>query len=136
MSPAQVESKSILQLGVTQKLPFTSKVSSFPSTSTSMPYDFMTATTENILLNFEWNVTDLDFDNARAIGKMESDEESSFRLYVALLVVSAAIIGLIINVFILLLSIMHIHGDYRHFVANLAIVDIVGGKFYLLIHKN
>uniref|UniRef100_A0AC34GQQ2 G-protein coupled receptors family 1 profile domain-containing protein n=1 Tax=Panagrolaimus sp. ES5 TaxID=591445 RepID=A0AC34GQQ2_9BILA len=96
-----------------------------------MPYKFVTTVTpENILLNFEWNVTDLDFANAKAIGKMDSDEDSSFRLYVALLVVSAAIIGLIINVFILLLTLFHIRGDYRHFVANLAIVDIVGALLF------
>lgn len=131
MSSFEVVSKSIFPSGVTKKLLFESAI---PSTSTSMPYKFVTTVTpENILLNFEWNVTDLDFANAKAIGKMDSDEDSSFRLYVALLVVSAAIIGLIINVFILLLTLFHIRGDYRHFVANLAIVDIVGG---LLIHSH
>ena len=86
----------------------------------------------NSIQNFDWNVSDFDFDAAKAMGQEQATEESNFRVFIALLVVSAAILGLLVNVFILLLSYFHVHGDYRHFVANLAVIDIVGGKENLI----
>uniref|UniRef100_A0A915CZX5 G protein-coupled receptor n=1 Tax=Ditylenchus dipsaci TaxID=166011 RepID=A0A915CZX5_9BILA len=87
------------------------------------------------------------------IGELENDyssevfSSSSFRTFIAILVVTAAVLGVdpgkksqyLLHLsnnekissfrlpdqpFILVLSTFYIHGDFRHFVANLAIVDI------------
>uniref|UniRef100_A0AC34RIL6 G-protein coupled receptors family 1 profile domain-containing protein n=1 Tax=Panagrolaimus sp. JU765 TaxID=591449 RepID=A0AC34RIL6_9BILA len=84
----------------------------------------------DLVQNFDWNVSDFDIDAAKALGKNQIDDETSFRVLIALIVVSAAILGLIVNFFILVLSLFRIHGDYRHFVANLAVIDIIGALLF------
>lgn len=48
---------------------------------------------------------------------------------ITLIPLNVSILGLMTNLFILFLSIFHIKGDYRHFIINLAIVDILCGMF-------
>ncbi|KAI1725622.1 hypothetical protein DdX_02290 [Ditylenchus destructor] len=57
----------------------------------------------------------------------------SFHLMIALMVVTAAILGLLLNSFTLLISVFYIQGDYRHFIANLAVVDIICATLFAFI---
>lgn len=119
MSSFEVMSKSIFAIEPTHSTLALSILKSELSTMSNNSID--------LVQNFDWNVSDFDIDAAKALGKNQIDDETSFRVLIALIVVSAAILGLIVNFFILVLSLFRIHGDYRHFVANLAVIDIIGG---------
>lgn len=61
---------------------------------------------------------------------LREPREENFRHVISILVVSASVLGLIVNLFILVISVWHIRGDYRLFIANLAAVDIVCALLY------
>ncbi|KAI6177495.1 hypothetical protein M3Y97_00913800 [Aphelenchoides bicaudatus] len=77
------------------------------------------------------NFSDYDLE-LRQVLKAAAHEPNteSFRDLIALLVVLTSILGLIINFFILIISVWNIRGDYRLFIANLAAVDIACALLY------
>ncbi|KAI6239122.1 Phospholipid/glycerol acyltransferase domain-containing protein [Aphelenchoides fujianensis] len=77
------------------------------------------------------NFTDFnDAEIGRALRAAHNADGETFRAFIAMLVVSIALFGLVINIFITFVSLVNIHGDYRHFIANLAIVDIACALLY------
>uniref|UniRef100_A0A7E4UWA7 G_PROTEIN_RECEP_F1_2 domain-containing protein n=1 Tax=Panagrellus redivivus TaxID=6233 RepID=A0A7E4UWA7_PANRE len=128
MSSIEVVSKSIFALESSRHFSLSpapqNTVMSRPLAHISSPDDF--------IFDLYWNNTEFEFDldKVKALGKAADDDETAFRISIEILVIVAAIFGLIINLFILILTIFHIRGDYRHFIANMAIVDIIGALLF------
>ncbi|CAJ0583469.1 unnamed protein product, partial [Mesorhabditis spiculigera] len=58
------------------------------------------------------------------------DDQHDFRTIIGISVMTAAILGIIANFFVLALSMQKVQGDFRHYVANLALVDIICGFLF------
>ncbi|TMS37330.1 hypothetical protein L596_004283 [Steinernema carpocapsae] len=71
------------------------------------------------------NFSDHELSQSLLSANMGESQEETFQFYVATMVISAAVLGLICNLFVMALSFFCIRGDYRHFIANLAFVDII-----------
>ncbi|KAK0397753.1 hypothetical protein QR680_002253 [Steinernema hermaphroditum] len=71
------------------------------------------------------NFSDLELSQSLHSANVDDSQEESFRFYVATAVIVAAVLGLLFNLFVMVLSFFCIRGDYRHFIANLAFVDII-----------
>lgn len=78
------------------------------------------------------NFSDYDLELRQSLAAHEPNMDS-FRDLMSMIVVTTSILGLIINFFILIISVWNIRGDYRLFIANLAAVDIVCGLFLLFM---
>ncbi|CAD6188865.1 unnamed protein product [Caenorhabditis auriculariae] len=59
--------------------------------------------------------------------------ENEFETIVGLCVVCSAALGIFANIAVMLLSFGHVKGDFRHFVANLAFVDILCGFIFAIM---
>uniref|UniRef100_A0A1I7SZT2 G_PROTEIN_RECEP_F1_2 domain-containing protein n=1 Tax=Caenorhabditis tropicalis TaxID=1561998 RepID=A0A1I7SZT2_9PELO len=61
------------------------------------------------------------------------DDENEFEFIVGLAVVFSAATGIFANFLVILLSLGHVQGDFRFFVANLALVDILCGSVFMFM---
>ncbi|EPB76307.1 hypothetical protein ANCCEY_04615 [Ancylostoma ceylanicum] len=59
-----------------------------------------------------------------------SHEDDFFKTFVGLAVIILALMGILTNILVLVLSFCHVTGDFGTFVANLAVVDIVCGAVF------
>ncbi|CAD5216454.1 unnamed protein product [Bursaphelenchus okinawaensis] len=80
--------------------------------------------------SFNFSDTDLDINSAVNAAQLHRCKEEAFRMYIAILVVTTALIGLLLSLYVFFISLVNIRGDYRLFVANLAFVDSVCALLY------
>ncbi|KIH63234.1 hypothetical protein ANCDUO_06466 [Ancylostoma duodenale] len=59
-----------------------------------------------------------------------SHEDDLFKTIVGIAVITLAVLGILTNILVLILSFCHVTGDFGNFVANLAVVDIVCGAVF------
>ncbi|RCN36922.1 hypothetical protein ANCCAN_17185 [Ancylostoma caninum] len=59
-----------------------------------------------------------------------SHEDELFKTIVGIAVITLALLGILTNILVLILSFCHVTGDFGNFVANLAVVDIVCGAVF------
>ncbi|RCN36920.1 hypothetical protein ANCCAN_17183 [Ancylostoma caninum] len=59
-----------------------------------------------------------------------SEENEFFMTAVGIAVIILALMGILTNILVLVLSFCHVTGDFGNFVANLAVVDIVCGVVF------
>ncbi|CAD5222347.1 unnamed protein product [Bursaphelenchus xylophilus] len=80
--------------------------------------------------SFNFTDTDLDINSAVNAAQVHRCKEEAFRVYIAILVVTTALFGLLVSLYVFFISLVNIRGDYRLFVANLAFVDSVCALLY------
>ncbi|PAV88205.1 hypothetical protein WR25_05225 isoform B [Diploscapter pachys] len=73
------------------------------------------------------------FSSEAEMEKMYDTTNNEFQNVVGMSVCVSAILGIVANIFVIVLSFGHVKGDFRHFVANLAIVDILCGFVFALM---
>ncbi|PAV91591.1 hypothetical protein WR25_20754 [Diploscapter pachys] len=73
------------------------------------------------------------FSSEAEMEKMYDTTNNDFQNVVGMSVCVSAILGIVANIFVIVLSFGHVKGDFRHFVANLAIVDILCGFVFALM---
>ncbi|CAB3400596.1 unnamed protein product [Caenorhabditis bovis] len=85
------------------------------------------------ILNNDWditlNYTDFHLEDLKKNHTFEND----FETIVGLCVVISAIMGVLANIVVIILSFGHVKGDFSLFVANLAVVDIVCGFIFMFM---
>ncbi|CAP20737.2 Protein CBG24032 [Caenorhabditis briggsae] len=59
--------------------------------------------------------------------------QNEFETIVGIAVIFSAVTGIFTNLLVILLSFGHVHGDFRFFVANLAVVDILCGSVFMFM---
>ncbi|KAI6188736.1 hypothetical protein M3Y98_00386300 [Aphelenchoides besseyi] len=101
---------------------------------TSVEYEASTHTSQDIYdEDYFVNSTDLnDVEIHLALRAAYQSDPEVFRTLIAILVITTAFLGLVTNAFTMYISI-NIQGDYRHFIANLAVVDIVCALLYMFM---
>ncbi|CCD69982.1 G_PROTEIN_RECEP_F1_2 domain-containing protein [Caenorhabditis elegans] len=88
--------------------------------------------------NFDWDFPDFPLGNYSSsdfpIEKLRhGDDETNFETIVGIAVVFSAATGIFANFLVILLSFGHVQGDFRFFVANLALVDILCGSVFMFM---
>ncbi|KAI6188381.1 hypothetical protein M3Y98_00348700 [Aphelenchoides besseyi] len=93
---------------------------------TSVEYEASIHTSRDIYdEDYFVNSTDLnDVEIQLALRAAYQSDPEIFRTLIAILVITTAFLGLVTNVFTMYIGI-NIQGDYRHFIANLVVVDIL-----------
>ncbi|KAI6218449.1 hypothetical protein M3Y95_01165400 [Aphelenchoides besseyi] len=101
---------------------------------TSVEYEASTHISQDIYdEDYFVNSTDLnDVEIHLALRAAYQSDPEIFRTLIAVLVITTAFLGLVTNAFTMYISI-NIQGDYRHFIANLAMVDIVCALLYMFM---
>uniref|UniRef100_A0A914USY0 G protein-coupled receptor n=1 Tax=Plectus sambesii TaxID=2011161 RepID=A0A914USY0_9BILA len=63
----------------------------------------------------------------------DSDDDEHYRTLIAYLVITAAALGLLLNCFVIILSFFYVQGDFRYFIANLALVDALCAVLFAFV---
>ncbi|PIC15172.1 hypothetical protein B9Z55_022251 [Caenorhabditis nigoni] len=85
--------------------------------------------------NFDWDLSIVNLSSSDFPIEQfrHSNDENDFETIVGIAVIFSAVTGIFTNLLVILLSFGHVHGDFRFFVANLAVVDILCGSVFMFM---